>query len=139
MSRCATSRGSKACAHRHLGTREHLSRNFDWLLGPSDTLVDPWSVTVAPQPPLSGSPVTPANATHPLVAGWLLVLVGLPLFATQEPRHFVLSFNMATQLLIRILNFSLTNEPTIIKLCWVQSLLKDDALSYIVFNPYGEA
>lgn len=41
----------------------------------------------------------------PPVDGWLLVLVGLALFATQEPRHLVLSLNMATQLLIRILEF----------------------------------
>lgn len=75
----------------------------------------------------------------PPVAGWLWILVGLAFFATQEPRHFVLSLNMATQLLIRILIFSLTNEPTIIKICWAQSLLKDDALSYNVSNPNGEA
>jgi FlaA1/EpsC-like NDP-sugar epimerase len=72
----------------------------------------------------------------PLLAGWLLVLVGLAVFATQEPRHFVLSFNMATQLLIRILNFSLTNEPTIIKYagsnrCWKMTF---SAIMYLILT-----
>jgi hypothetical protein len=71
----------------------------------------------------------------PRVAGWLLVLVGLVVFATQEHRHLVLSFNMATQLLIRILDFSLTQQAHYPQICRVQSLLEDNVLSQNVFDP----